>query len=221
MLKIVIFDSGYGGENFANHLESELPTTEIIRVIDWRSADKTLCSSRYARILAEKALRPFIGKVDLIIVANYLVSITSLRHFRRKYKNQRFIGFTLKPRRIVPGRPTLILTTKAITKSFAYFNFILHANTKTICLDHWPSLIDNGELTKQNLENDLKIAIEKIKNFTPKQVLLACSNFTELKPELRDFFGHNIRIVDSFEDAVEETYKALKLRGRPVKKHMV
>ncbi|MDO4987080.1 MAG: hypothetical protein Q4E46_02065, partial [Candidatus Saccharibacteria bacterium] len=100
MLKIVIFDSGYGGENFADRLESELPTTEIIRVIDWRSADIILANSKRARILAEKALRPFIGKVDLIIVANYLVSATSLKYFRRKYKDQKFIGFTLTPRRI-------------------------------------------------------------------------------------------------------------------------
>lgn len=221
MLKIVIFDSGYGGENFADRLESELPTTEIIRVIDWRSADIILANSKRARILAEKALRPFIGKVDLIIVANYLVSATSLKYFRHKYKDQKFIGFTLTPRRIIPGRPTLILTTKAITKNFAYFNFTHRLRAKTICLDRWPALIDDGELTKENLESDLQSAVGQIKKFVPKQVFLACSQFTELKPELRNFFGHNIRIVDSFEDTIDETYKVLNLRGRSGKKRVL
>lgn len=221
MLKIVIFDSGYGGEDFADLLESELPTTEIIRVIDWRSANKILESPRCARILAEKALRPFIGEVDLIIIANYLVSAASLKYFRRKYKNQKFIGFTLRPRRIVPGRPTLILTTRAVTKCFAYFNFIYRINFRTICLNHWPTLIDDGTLTVKNFETDLKPAVDKIKKFVPQQIFLACGQFSELKTDFRKFFGHNVRIVDSFGDTIEETYKALNLRGRSGKKHML
>ena len=34
MLKIVVFDGGYGGEFFADKLKEELPVVEIIRVID-------------------------------------------------------------------------------------------------------------------------------------------------------------------------------------------
>lgn len=218
MLKIVIFDSGYGGENFADQLESELPTMEIIRVIDWRSADEILTNSKRARILAEKALRPFIGKVDLIVIANYLVSSTSLKYFRHKYKNQKFIGFTLKPRRIMPGRPTLILTTKAVTKSLTYFNFILRPSVRTICLNGWPSLIDDGELAEEKFKADLVLATKKIKKFVPQQILLACGQFSELRPEFRKFFGHNVRIVDSFDDTINEICHELKIRGRSGKK---
>lgn len=218
MLKIVIFDSGYGGEDFAEKLESELPTMEIIRVIDWRNADEILANSRRARILAEKALRPFIGKVDLIVIANYLVSSTSLGYFRHKYKNQKFIGFTLKPKRIVPGRPTLILTTKAITKSLTYLNFTLRPSMRTICLDSWPPLIDDGELTGENFTTDLTQATKKIKKFIPQQILLACGQFSELRSEFRKFFGHNVRIVDSFDDTINEICHELKIRGRSGKK---
>lgn len=218
MLKIVIFDSGYGGGDFADQLESELPTTEIIRVLGQQDPSKILKNSRRARDLAEKTLRPFIGNVDLIIFANYLVSATSLRYFRHKYKNQKFIGFTLKPRRIVPGKPTLILTTKAITKSLAYLNFICRSNIKTVCLDSWPELINDNDLTIKNFETDLKPAITKIKKFVPKQIFLACGEFTGLKPEFRQFFGHNTRIVDSFDDTMKETYRVLNLRGYLSKK---
>lgn len=218
MLKIVIFDSGYGGEDFADRLESELPTTEIIRVINRNDINATLKSSKNARALAEKALLPFIGKVDLIIFANYLVSSTSLRYFRRKYKNQKFIGFTLRPRRIVPGRPTLILTTKAITKNFTYFNFARRHNAKTICLDHWSTLIDSDNFTIKKFETDLKPEVDKIKKFTPKQIFLACGEFNGFKPEFQQFFGHNARIIDSFDDTMDETFRALNLRGRSGRK---
>ena len=218
MLKIVIFDSGYGGEDFADRLESELPTTEIIRVIDRKSTDQVLKSSKNARALAEKALLPFIGKVDLIIFANYFVSATSLRYFRRKYRDQKFIGFTLKPRRIVPGRPTLILTTKAITKSLAYFDFTRRTSARTICLDHWFTLINNDDFTIKKFETELKPEVSKIKKFTPKQIFLASGELNGFKPEFKQLFGHNTRIVDSFDDTVDETFRTLQLRGRSSRK---
>lgn len=218
MIKIVIFDSGYGGENFADQLETELPTAEIIRVIDWRNADDILESSKRARFRAEKALLPFIGKVDLIIFANYLLSATSLKYFCKKYKNQKFIGFTLKPKRAISEKPILVLTTKAVARSLPYFNIAHRSNTRTVCLDRWPGLIDDGELSKSNFEKDLEFAINKIKKFVPKQIFLGCSQFTELTPEFRKFFGHNVRIIDSFNDAINDTYKALNIRGRSGKK---
>ena len=58
MLKIVVFDSGYGGELFADYLENELPVTDIIRVVDWRNADKMQHNARLTRRLAEEALKP-------------------------------------------------------------------------------------------------------------------------------------------------------------------
>ena len=82
MLKIVVFDGGYGGEIFADYLQENLPIVETIRVIDWRNAEKILLKAKDARRVADAALRPYIGKVDLIIFANYLITITSLKYFR-------------------------------------------------------------------------------------------------------------------------------------------
>ena len=58
MLKVVVFDGGYGGEFFADRLQDELPVIEIIRVIDWRNADKILKKPKAARKIAKNALRP-------------------------------------------------------------------------------------------------------------------------------------------------------------------
>ena len=91
MIKVIVFDSGYGGELFADLLEESIPILEVIRVIDWRNADKILSSAKTARKIAETALRPYLGKVDLIIFANYLLTITSLKYFSHKYKEQNSI----------------------------------------------------------------------------------------------------------------------------------
>ena len=55
MLKVVIFDSGYGGEFFADKLEEEVPVIEVVRVIDWRNASQILSGPRSARKAAEAA----------------------------------------------------------------------------------------------------------------------------------------------------------------------
>lgn len=212
MLKIAVFDGGFGGELFADRLESELPVVEVIRVIDWRSAEEILKSPASARKAAEQALRPYLGKVDLIIIANYLLATTSLRYFRRKYRTQKFVGFTIKPKRVVAGRPTLIITTKATTKNLTFTIFARRIKARTICLDAWPLLIDDGNLTSEDIKRDLTAALTRIHDFSPKQVLLACGQFTELIADFRQVFGHNVRIVDSFDQTIEDACHILGFR---------
>lgn len=214
MLKVVVFDSGYGGELFADYLQQNLPIIEIIRVIDWRNADKITNKPKQARKITEAAIRPYIGRTDLIIFANHLLTVTSLKYFKRKYKNQKFLGLDLKRPDNFIERDTLILTTKAVAHTINYRNFVyrLKCRTKTITLDSWPSKIDNGELKDSEVINILKLFSIKEK-ICPKDVILACSQFNDLKPELRACFGGNIKIYDSFDDAYYKTCKMLKLRG--------
>ncbi len=212
MLKIAVFDTGYGGELFADRLEKELPVVEVIRVITWRNARKMEEHPLAARKLTEESLRPYIGNVDLLVIANYQLSITCLSYLRKKYPNQKFIGFTLKPKRIVK-RPTIILTTKATTKNLAYIAAAHVLKAKTICLDRWPALIDDGELTDDHFKADLEPALGRVaSHFKPQQVLLACGQFSECTPRLRKVFGHNVRIVDSFDHTIAEAARTLRLK---------
>lgn len=214
MLKVVVFDSGYGGELFADYLQENLPVIQIIRVIDWRNANKMIHRPKDARKIAEVAIRPYIGRVDLIIFANHLLTVTSLKYFRRKYKNQKFLGLDLKQPDNFIARDTLILTTKAVAHTINYRNFLfrLKRRTKTITLDAWPAKIDNGNLESSEVINALKLFSIKERIY-PKDVILACSQFSDLKPELKICFGGNLKIYDSFADAYSKTCKILKLRG--------
>lgn len=213
MLKIVIFDSGYGGEFFADRLEEELPIVEVIRVIDWRNADKILNNPKEARRIAREDLRPYIGKVDLIIFANYLLTATSLKFFRRKYKNQRFLGLNLKKPNTPLKENVIILTTKALTKTINYYNFILHLRhkSKTITLDSWPALIDDGELSCLAIKEVLYPYID-YKNQS-QEVFLFCSQFYDIKSDLNKLFGYSLKIHDGFDDTIREVSKTLRIKG--------
>lgn len=214
MLKIVVFDSGYGGELFADLLDEELPVVEIIRVIDWRNTDKLLTNSKSARKVAEVALRPYIGRVDLIIFANHLLSLTSLKYFQRKYKNQKFLGFNLEEPSTFIKYDTLVLTTKAVAKTISYHNFVfrLKRRIKTLTLDDWIVKIDDGELKFDEIrETILRSFIGT--DFRPKEVILGCAQFSDIKNELHRVLGGNVRIYDSLPDAIRRTHKVLKIRG--------
>lgn len=219
MLKVVVFDGGYGGEFFADQLESELPVLEVIRVIDWRNADRLLTSSRKARRIAENALRPYIGRVDLIIFANHLLTITSLKYFRRKYKQQKFLGLTLKQPDSFVRRDVLVLTTKAVTRTINYYNYLFRVKRKveTMTQDDWPAQIDDGELTLDDIQSALESFLIH-KDFKPEEIVLACSQFNDIKTELRSVLGQNLKIYDSFSDTIRNTCKVLHIRGGVGKK---
>lgn len=219
MLKVVVYDSGFGGELFADRLETELPVLEVIRVIDWRHANQIQSSPRAARKLARIALKQYIGKVDLIIFANHLLSLTSLRYFKRHYRGQKFVGFTLKRPDTFLKRDVLILATKPITRTINYYNFLfqIKRRTKTLSLDTWPAKIDDGELTDDEIRQTfLKFTLKC--EFRPTEIVLACAQFNDIKPELRTIFGANLKIYDSFDDAIRKICKTLKIRGGTGKK---
>lgn len=214
MLKIAVFDGGYGGDFFADWLKEEIPVIEIDRVIDWRNAETILTSPREARKVAAAALDEYIGRVDLVVFANHLITATSLKYFRRKYEAQKFIGFELtKPDRFIK-RKVLILTTKAVSKTICYHNYIFHlkTKTKTLCLDDWPALIDDGELSEEKITNTIEAFLKKEK-FQPEEIVLACSQFQDIKPTLTKIFGKKVRIYDSYDQTLRQICKALRLRG--------
>ncbi|MDO4611951.1 MAG: hypothetical protein Q4B29_00595 [Candidatus Saccharibacteria bacterium] len=214
MLKIVVFDSGYGGELFADLLEEKLGVVEVIRVIDWRNAKFYLDNPREARKLAEIALRPYLGRVDLIFFANHILSMTSLKYFCRHYKQQPFLGFKLPAPK--DQKRTLILATKAVAKTISFKNYLfrLKADRMILTPDAWPALIDDGELTL----NEISSTLESIKSFNPEQIMLICGQFSDIKPELRSALSANIKIQDSFDDSFREVCKTLKIRGAAGKK---
>lgn len=213
MLKVVVYDGGFGGELFADLLEEEIPVIEVIRVIDWRNAESLNQGAKMARQVAEQALLPYLGKVDLIVLANHLLSITSLRYFRRKYPEQKFVGLNLELPTGVKKRDFLILTTQAVAKTlrFRYYKWRIKAKVKTLKLDAWPRMIDDGELGEQEIAATFEMAA--ILREQPRDVVLACATFRDVAPEINGYFNQRVRVYDGFETTLKAACRMLKIRG--------
>lgn len=213
MKKVIIFDSGFGGEMFADYVENEIAVIDVIRVIDWRNASSYLESPTAARNAALIALRPYIGRVDVIVIANNLLAETSLDFFRRKFKNQIFIGFSSNYlMKFNSKSDNLILATKQMSRHL--ISYKLRKNFREIDLDDWVQKIDDGELTLEDIRHDLREFTE----FTPSHIILCCTQFSDVKPMLYKIFGQHIIIENGYKYVFRELCQELGFRGIDGKK---
>lgn len=214
MLKIVVYDSGYGGEIFADQLEKELPTVEVIRVIDWRNAEQLLMDPRKGKKLAALSLRPYIGRVDLIVFTNYLLSATSQNYFSKKFRNQKFAFIRPNWDKSQKRKKCLILTTKAFAKTTEHLanKIYLWKKSKTLALDSWPSKIDDGELRLDEIKENLTLLTLQ-SNWYPEEVIITCSQFSDIRRELKSVLGYKTKILDGNDALIRDICKSLHIRG--------
>ena len=214
MLKIVVYDCGVGGVLFANYLQRELPVVEVIRLTDPQNSELSTSSRREARRNAEAALRPYIGKVDLIVLANHFLTITSLRYFRQKHPEQRFLGFALPSTSQNKNRRVLILTTPAVSRTLAFHVYTHRIRQKTTTLAHadLPARIDEARFSLEVINKKIVQPMSSRK-FDPKEIVLACSHFSALVHQLVRVYGKGIRIDDSYYETLRAIHRTLGIKS--------
>ena len=216
MKNIVVFDSGFGGELFADYVEKEVPILETVRVIDWQQSQQNYQNPKTARARTLEKLRPYINHSEAIIITNQLVSTTSLEYFRKKYPSQKFSGFSFGQVPKTNAKHALILTTKAMRKTLAYHKFVYHLKLRSqeFDCDKWIDLINTGEYMEETVARDLA----QFKKWKPGVIILGDSHLADVKPILRDFYGPTVAIVDGYKNALKNLCHELGIRGGTGKK---
>lgn len=161
MLKIAVYDGGWGGETVASYLARELQTVEVIRVIDWENMPYENREITEINTLADNCLRGFIGKVDLIVIAGYMTSL-AIEFLRNKYQEQKFVSVSINYYRILkasnyPKRITALMNQQLVESDFCQ---TLRNNLplSTIAIPDsagWEELSNYGELTANGLRAEL------------------------------------------------------------------
>ncbi len=118
--KVVVFDSNISGGLIGDMIENELPV-EVIRVNDLAHAPYFDKSESEIRELTERAIKPYISRVDLIILAEPEVTLTSENYLKKKYPTQKFVGYGKSlPQVIRKEKIVRILTTPAVRRTTRY-----------------------------------------------------------------------------------------------------
>lgn len=161
MLRVVVFDSGWGGELVADFLMQELETVEVVRAIDWAHAP--YCGKSVAEIceLADVALQRHIGRADLIVLGGYAVSL-ALGFLRVKYPEQEFVGMGINYDRILrsrnfPGQVALLMDR--LTSESELRQELREALPQSTLIipdcTGWEELINENLMTAEILRQDL------------------------------------------------------------------
>ena len=213
MLKIAVFDSGWGGDIVAQDLEENLAVVEVIRVIDWRNAPYASKSRRKICRLTELALKPYIGKVDVIVIASFEAQC-AVRYLKARFPLQKFVTMCW-PHEWLSGErqhTIMILTGEKVKHSWEYYLWRRQFKGKKLIepvCDHWTPLIDEGVMTRKILQRELA----PYRDAKIDTIVLGNTHFWDLQEEIEQAVGWQATVVDPRQHLIEQVGAVLHLEG--------
>lgn len=159
MRKIVVFDTGWGGELVADFLTQELKVVEVVRVIDW--AHKIYSGAALDIDMVIDCLALYLGKVDLIVLGGYTVGVI-LQALRYAYPEQAFVAPSINYDKILRSRQypmkVAVLMNCMLRDSALFRELREKMPFSTLILPecaNWEKLIDNNLMTKDVVRTEL------------------------------------------------------------------
>lgn len=162
MLKVVVFDTGSGGEAVANFLAAEIGTIEIIKVITWQQPPYSRDELTDFCWRVERNLSKYMDAVDLIVLGGYISSLT-IDFLKKRHPEQKFVTMGVDSHYIPhqgQTRQTVAMFANALLfrSDFwdsAYQNLPCFDTVLPSCYG-WESLIDIGEMSEAILRLELQ-----------------------------------------------------------------
>lgn len=235
MLKVVVFDSGWGGEVVANYLENELQIVEIIRVIDWKNVPYERLTMAEICHQAETMLQKYIDKVDLIVFGGYVTTLAALKYFEQRYPRQKFVGMSINYYRILKTRQfpehITVMMDNLLLEGDICKELRHNLPNSTIVVPDcsgWEMLTNTGELSQHILRMELEpyflLYNGRVKSKPRKPwntvgqiksdaVLLLNTHYWEVKQEIEQLFGYSVRVLDFRKKLLHDVCFALGLLG--------
>jgi glutamate racemase len=212
---IGIFDSGIGGTSIWKEVVKLLPNENTIYLADSKNAPYGEKSTEEIIALSIKNTEYLISKgCKLIIVACNTATTNAIDYLRKNYSVP-FIGIepAIKPAALLSKTGAIgILATKG-TLSSKLFEKTTKEYTRNITTieqdgEGLVSLIEEGKLNSPELNNLLSKYLKPMLNFNIDHLVLGCTHYPYLIPQIKQIIGENITIIDSGE-AVAKQSKAI------------
>ena len=212
---IGIFDSGIGGTSIWKEVIKLLPYENTIYLADSKNAPYGEKSQQEIISLCIKNTEFLISKgCKLIIVACNTATTNAIDYLRENY-NISFIGIepAIKPAALLSKTGAIgILATKG-TLTSKLFEKTAKEYTQNITTieqdgDGLVTLIEEGKLNSNELNNLLRNYLNPMLNFNIDHLVLGCTHYPYLVPQIKEILGSTIKIINSG-DAVAKQTKAV------------
>ncbi|MFA5296725.1 MAG: glutamate racemase [Lutibacter sp.] len=214
---IGIFDSGIGGTSIWKEVVKLIPNENTIYLADSKNAPYGEKSSEEIIALSIKNTELLISKgCKLIIVACNTATTNAIDYLRENYSIP-FIGIepAIKPAALLSKTGAIgILATKG-TLTSKLFEKTTKEYTKNMTTieqngEGLVSLIEEGKLNSLELNNLLSTYLKPMLNFNIDHLVLGCTHYPYLIPQIKKIIGENITIIDSGEAVARQTKAILE-----------
>jgi glutamate racemase len=216
---IGLFDSGVGGISIWKEIHQLLPNESTIYLADSRNAPYGLKSKDEIIALSVKNTEYLLNQgVKLIVVPCNTATVNAIAHLRATY-DVPFIGIepAIKPAALHSKTQIIgVLATQGTISSELFSKQVaLYKNTKIIeQVGHGlVQLIENGEIQSQKMQSLLKTYLLPMIKANIDFLVLGCSHYPFLIPQIEKILPKHIRIIDSGEAVAKQTKNILNEVG--------
>jgi len=214
---IGIFDSGIGGTSIWKEVVKLVPNENTIYLADSKNAPYGEKSSEEIIALSIKNTELLISKgCKLIVIACNTATTNAIDYLRENYSVP-FIGIepAIKPAALLSKTGAIgILATKGTlsSKLFEKTTKEYSKNITTIEQDGegLVPLIEEGKLNSPELTELLSTYLKPMLNFNIDHLVLGCTHYPYLIPQIKKIIGDNVTIIDSGEAVARQTKAILE-----------
>lgn len=213
---IGLFDSGIGGTSIWKEVHALMPYENTIYLADSKNAPYGLKSKDEIIALSCKNTEFLLeNNCKIIVVACNTATTNAIKELRAKY-DVPFIGIepAIKPAALQSKTQKIgILATKGTLNSELFHkNVANHPDVKIIeQIGHGlVQLIENGDMDSAEMEELLKSYLNPMVEKNIDYLVLGCSHYPYLIPQIKKIIPSQIKIIDSGEAVAKQTQKILE-----------
>lgn len=224
---IGLFDSGIGGTSIWKEIHLLLPFENTIYLADSKNAPYGIKSKEEIIELSIKNTEFLLNKnCKLIVIACNTATTNAIKELRTKYTVP-FIGIepAIKPAANRTNTHTIgILATKGTLNSELFHNNVANFSDVKIIeqIGHGlVQLIENGKINSKEMTLLLESYIKPMLEQNIDYLVLGCSHYPYLIPQLKKIIPPHVKIIDSGEAVAIQTKNILtqyKLKNKSEEK---
>ena len=212
---IGLFDSGIGGTSIWKEINKLLPLENSIYLADSKNAPYGLKSKEEIIALSKKNTEFLLNKnCKIIVVACNTATTNAIKELRATY-DVPFIGIepAIKPAAINSKTNKIgILATKGTLNSELFYNTASSFTNVEIIeqIGHGlVQLIEKGDIDTPEMIELLKSYLKPMIEQNIDYLVLGCSHYPYLIPQIKKIIPSNIKIIDSGEAVAKQTKNIL------------
>lgn len=208
---IGLFDSGIGGTSIWREINSLLPTENTIYLADSKNAPYGQKSKQEIVDLSFKNTQYLVDHgCKLIVVACNTATTNAIKELRAGF-NVPFIGIepAIKPAARSTKTQTIgILATKGTLNSELFHSTVAGFKDINVVEQvgfNLVKLIEEGKLNSPEIEELLRTYLEPMIDANIDYLVLGCSHYPYLMPQIKKILPGSVKIIDSGEAVARQT----------------